>query len=576
MHRCGTLHVWVTIRSGGWRKTTGSKRFLVFISKVMRGGARGVCCQNEVIPVEFLRQLWTGISQAWQRLATSARINLSLAALATFLLIGYLVIINSKQEYVRLYEGLNPEETPKIVEVLNTANIPYALTNENTTISVPRNKASQARMEAQKKSLPTTQGGPQGFAEIFKNQNDIMSSRQQQDINRMRALQGELARQLNQFDFVNKSFVWISEPKEVLFSQSQKPTLAAVTLDVKRKPTQTEVDAIVHTICSFGGANLQRDNVTLTTTKGEILNRPPDDDFEGIANSQLSYIRELEKEKERKVQTKFDQLGIKAVVSVSAVEVSFDDIVRTERTAEDGAPISEQVNTTSTNSNETLPQGAPGATSNLPEGGASAGGTKTEETTSLKTTNYEPSMTETKTVVGKGRPKSYLVNVVVEGKTETVKDASGNETKQYSPLTAELRKKYEDLVLASVGKETEETKVTVTDMPFEINELAAGQAAGVPAKAATADLVMTWGSPLGKVMLILLGFFMVRRILRRLYVVPTDEEEPVAAAEPIAMAVASPEDLHREEVTEELARLSQEEPEAVAALLRSWLAEEEE
>ena len=527
--------------------------------------------------MEFLRQLWMGISQAWQRLAMSARVNLSVAALATFLLIGYMVTANSRQEFVRLYDGLNPEETPKIAEVLTAANIPFTLGNDNASISVPRDKANAARMEAQKKSLPTSQGGPQGFAEIFKG-SDMMASRQQQDVNLMRAFQGELVRQLNQFEFVNRSWVMIREEKEALFSESQKPTRAAVTLDVKRKPSQMEVDAVVHTICSFGGSNLQRENVTLATTKGELLNRPPDDDFEGVANTQLAYIRDLEKEKEAKVQTKFDQLGIKAVVSVSAVDVSFDNIVKTERTAEEGTPISEQVNSTTSNSTETLPQGAPGATSNLPEGGASPGGTKTQETVSLKTTNYEPTMTETKTVVGKGKPKSYLVNVVVEGKTESVKDASGAETKQYVPLSPELRKKYEDLVLASVGKEVEETKVTVTDMPFEISELAAGQAAAtaVTTQTAMAELMTTWGATLGKLMLVLFGFLMVRRILRRLYVVPAEEEEELVSSEPIAMAVASPEDLHREEVTVELARLSQEEPEAVAALLRSWLSEEED
>ena len=522
--------------------------------------------------MEFLRQLINGVIQAWQRLSVSARVNLIIASLLTAGLVVFMMFTANQPNYVRLYEGVSPGEMTKIVDALSRESVQYKLEDGEQTILVPLKDRSRMKMLLGGQNLPSSQGRAPGF-EVFERQ-DIMANRWLQDVRYMRAVQGELQRQLNEFDFVNKSFVFIRESKEELFTSLQKPSEAAVTLDVKRSLTKPEIKAVLHTISSFGGANLGLDNITLTTTDGTPLHLPADSEFASIANSKLEYIAELEKQREDRVVKDLERLGVRAVVKVSAV-VDFDSKTETSTKSEDGAVVSSMTTTTSTKTNEALPQGAPGAMANLPEGSASPGGTTTTEQNEETVENYEPSKTESKTVHGPGKVLRYVVGAIVEGEAKKTTGADGKETTEYVGLTPEKRKTYEDFIMAAVGQGEEPTQVTISDQPFEIAKLTEARAAFEEIEQArTLDVVLQYGMNVAKLVLVLVGFLMVRSFLRRAMVLPAEG----AAGERgrgIPMPTASPEDLRREEIAAEVTRLSEQEPDAVASLIRSWLAEEE-
>jgi flagellar M-ring protein FliF len=525
--------------------------------------------------VEFLRQLTSGVRQAWQRLTISARINLIIASLLTIGLVGFMVFTASQPNYVRLYDGVNAEEMNKIIEALNKESIPYKMDENTQAIMVPLSNRSRAKMVLGSQELPSSQGRTPGF-EIFEKQ-DIMANRWLQDVRYMRAVQGELQRQLNEFEFVKKSFVFIREAKEELFISQQKPSEAAVTLDVKRPLSKQEIKAVLHTISSFGGANLNVNNITLTTTDGTVLHLPADNEFASLANSKLEFVAELEKQREDRVVKDLEQLGVKAIVKVSAV-VDFDSKTETVTSSEDGAVISTLTQNTTTKSKDALPQGAPGAMANLPEGAAASGGAETQEENKETVENFEPSKTETKTVHEPGKVLRYVVGAIIEGETKKTTSADGKETTEYAGLTPEKKKAYEDFIIAAVGQGEEPTKVTVSDQAFDIAKLTEARAAFQEIeRARTVDIVLQYGMSVVKLLLVIMGFFAVRSFLRRAIVVPAP---PVVASveeetSPLSMPTASPEDIRREEVAAEVARLSEQEPDAVAALLRSWLSEEE-
>lgn len=521
--------------------------------------------------MEFLRQLLNGIAQAWQRLSLSARVNLVLASLVTVAAVVGIVLWGSKVEYVRLYEGLDAQETAQIVDILREEGVLYKIMDGGQTVLVPHTRLSDMRMAVSSKGLPTSQGRVPGF-EIF-NQQDLMTSQWLQDVNYMRAVQGELQRQLNSFNFVSRSLVFIREAKEALFTSEQQPSEASVTLDTNRTLTEQEVNAVLHTISSFGGASLSVDNITLTTTDGVPLHMPPTSEFVGIASSKLDYIAKLERQREQRVLDDFEQLGLRAIVKVSAV-VDFDSQTETVTKSEEGTPISSYTNTASTTSTERLPQGAPGAVANIPEAEAAPGSTQNVEETEETIENFQPSSTTTETIREPGKVKRYIVSAMVEGTTATRTDEEGNEISEYVPLSQEDMTKYEAYIVAAVGEGETPTEVTVYDHPFEIAGLT--QARGVfqeIERAKTRDMVIQYVLNGGKVLLIVLLFLWVRRLLRGLVVsVPEEEETEVKRGLPEASA----EDLRREELATEVARMAQEEPETVAALLRSWFAEDEE
>ena len=362
--------------------------------------------------MDFLRQLLIGSVQAWKRLSTSARVNLTLAALITIGLIVFMVVTASRPQYVRLYDGVPPRDTAQITDIINQAGATYKLEDGGRTILVPQSRLADLKVAVSAEGLPSSHGAPPGF-ESFDTQG-LMTNRMLHDVKYMRAVQGELSRHLNEFGFVNQSFVFIREAEEELFTSQQEPTKAAVTLDVSRRLTDAEIQGVLHTISSFGGPYLKIDNITLMTTDGETLYLPATSEFASIANHKLAYVAELEKQREDRIRKDFAEMGIRGVVRVSA-SVDFDQLTESKVKSEEGAVLSSQTITNETKTVEALPRGAAGATENLPEGGAAPGGTTTSDLLEETTENFEPTITKTETVKSPGDVKSYAVSVIVEG-----------------------------------------------------------------------------------------------------------------------------------------------------------------
>lgn len=518
----------------------------------------------------FLRQLLNGMLQAWGRLSVSARVNIGVAALATIAIVGFTVFRASQPQYVRLFDGLDPQETAKIVDALQQESVSYKLADNERTVLVPIQDRSRMKVLLSGKGLPTTQGYAPGF-ELFREQG-LMTSRWLQDVNFMRAVQGELQRQLNEFDFVNRSFVFIRESPEELFTSQQKPSEAAVTLDVKRPLSKQEIKTVLHTISSFGGANLTPNNITLATTDGTPLHMPAESDFASIANSKLEYIAELEKQREDRVLKDFERLGVRGVVKVSA-QVDFDSQTETVTTSTDGAVVSAQSTTSSTTPAASKPEGAPGAMANLPEGSAALSEIPMEEKTEETIENFEPSITKREITRAPGKVIKYVVSAIIEGETTKTTGQDGQETTQYAGLTPEKKKMFEQHIAAAVGDGETPTVVTVSDHPFEIGKLTEARTAFEAIERANfSEKVLEYLAMLSKIALIVALFWMVRRLLRRAIITPI-EEEPERVRE---RAEASPEDLRREEIAQEVSRMSQDNPEAVAALLRAWISQDQE
>ena len=512
----------------------------------------------------FLRQLLEGIRQTWQRLSLSARVNIVIAVLATMTAILVLVVTGGRPQYVLLYNRLSMEDSSAVQNYLREAGVSFKAQDDGQTVLVPAGKVSDVKRGLFEKGIvPSKQGVAPGF-ELF-DQTDLMANRYLQDVKYMRAIEGELQRQLNEFDFINNSMVMIREAKEELFVSEQKPSKAAVTLDVKRPLSKSEVKMLLSLISSFGGANLSPSNIVLATTDGTTLHVPPTSEFASIANSKLEYIAELEKQREERAVKGMEALGIRAEVKVSAVVEFNSKKEKTSRT-EEGTPISEYSTTVTTTSNESVPEGAPGVGANMPPGMKPPGGTETSEETEETITNYQPSTTETETVSEPGEVKQYIVSAIVEGDYKTSEDGTSRE---YIGLTPERVKTYESHIRAAVGEGRTPTLVTVSDHPFKIEPLAAGLLPPRTSVTMLQEMVLQYGGKLLQVLLVFVGFLFVRRAFLRATAWRPEEEEEVGE-----MPHASAEDLRRQEVASEVERMSAEEPETVAALLRSWIAED--
>jgi len=519
--------------------------------------------------VEFLRELWSGIGRVWGQLSLSARVNIALAGVAVAVVIGAAAVMGARTEYVTLATGLEPEPAGRILEVLRQNNVPFEISSDNRTVRVPLARRGNVQLLLAQNDVAVGQKNLPGF-ELFQ-QNELMSNQWLQDVKYMRAVQGEIQRQLNAIDFVTYSYVLIREAREELFASEQKPSEAAVTLQLRRPISKQEIKGIINLVAAAGGSNLRPSNITLTTTEGEVLHLPPQSEYASIANSKIEHIAEIEKRAEDRIMANLRELGVRGTVRVSA-QVDFQLRKTKEEKVTEGTELSTLSSTTSTKSSDAPPQGAPGAFANVPEAGAAPGSGTSEEKTSEDLSNFEPSRLVTETVQEPGDVIKYTVALIVEGDRTTTTDATGATTEQYVGLSDERKQFYEQLARGAVGGGKESTEVLVNDFPFEIARLTERGVAAQEQSANREWITQTMWSA-GQIGLILLAFLMLRLFLRRAIEGPEDLEDLEEIA-PIPEATR--EDLRRQDVAGEIMRLSKDEPDMVASVMRSWMIEEEE
>jgi flagellar M-ring protein FliF len=519
--------------------------------------------------VEFLRQLAQGLRDAWTRLSASARVNLVVAGLGVVLLVALVAWYGVRPQYVTLAANLQPSQVAPITDLLEAQGVPYRIENNNSIITVPASRRSSMLLALAENDIKLGPGTTPGL-ELFQ-ETDLMTNKWLRDVNYMRAVQGEIEKQLNALDFVDYSMVLIRESREELFVSDQRPSEAAVTLKVNRPLTKKNIKGIVNMVAAAGGANLNAHNITITTTDGDVLYMPPDSEFNAIANSKLEHVAAIEQRAESRIMQALDDLGVMGTVKVSA-QVNFDqEEIQDERYSE-GAELSTMETSTVVTTTERLPEGAPGALANVPEGTASAGGTENSEETTETITNSEPSRTMTRTTRSPGEVIKYTVALVVESDREVTTDPEGNPVETPVPLSEARRAFYTDLVRGAVGQGQQETEVLVNDHPFEITRQAQVAAQEAISTNAWMSMVSQWAPVVGQVVLLLLAFLVLRIFVLR--AIETPSAEPVVE-EVEDIPTMSPEDMRRQEVVRSINELAGQSPEVVAMLLRSWINEEE-
>lgn len=516
--------------------------------------------------LEFLRKLVAGVVEAWRRLTISARVQIALAGLLTLALIAGAVFFGAQPQYARLYDRLDPSESNEIVVWLADSDISYRIRQGGSAIDVPVRDIPQARIGLAALNLPKSQGIAPGF-EIF-NDRDLMSNRFLQDVDYMRAIQGELQRMLNQFDFVRKSFVFIREAPEQLFVSDQRPSQATVILDTTGLLTDSQVKAVVHTVSSFGGANLSSKNIAVSTSDGTILHSPSEDEFASLANEKLGVQVALERERENKIRKIFDNLGVNAVISVSAL-MDWTSEERRTLTVTEGTVISSLISESSTQNIEQPPEGAPGAIANIPSELGRPGGTGTTTEDSEIIENFDPSETVTSTTTPPGTVQKYLISAFIEGTYTPVVGDDGVETGEtaYQALSDDDIDRYRAFILNAVGPAKEPTDIAIYDHPFRLDRITAVQVSLAVPVLWWQIPMLQWGLQFAAMVIALL---LIRFLMRRAMVMPAEEEEELVELPEVSAA-----ELRRQEIASEVERLSMEEPEMVAALLRSWIAEED-
>ncbi len=359
-----------------------------------------------------------------------------------------------------LYANLDLKEAGAITGALDQAGIKYEVKGDGATILVPRDQVASARLMLSGKGLPTS--GSVGY-EIFDEANALGQTDFVQQLNRQRALEGELARTIRSLEGVTNVRVHLVLPHRQLFEEETDPPSASVTLGVGgREPGPEQVKAVQNLVAG-AVPSLKPERVTVVDQHAKTLSGPQDgiDQADGRKN-------EVETRIAKSVRTLVEGMvgPGKSRVNVTA-DLDLSRVTVQEENFNPDGQVVRSESTTEEKSSETEPadSGQATATSNIPGGPANAAGQAGSNTgKSESTTNYEISKTTRTEIQEPGQIKRLSVAVAVDGVTAPGK---GGKPGPYTPRSAEEMRRIEDLVRTAVGYSEERgDQVTVVNVRF--------------------------------------------------------------------------------------------------------------
>ncbi len=393
------------------------------------------------------------------RLAALAGIGIGIAAALVALTMNI-----GTQPKALLYSNLDLKEASAVVQALEQANIKYEAQGDGSTILVPRDEVASTRLMIASKGLVSS--GSIGY-EIFDQGSALGQTDFVQQLNRQRALEGELARTIHGLDGVTSVRVHLNLPRRQLFEEEAQPASASVTIGVGgRKPTDDQVQAVQNLVAG-AVPGLKAEQVAVIDQHGKTLSAGGDGSMAGkMADDRKSEI-------ERRLAARVKEL-VEGVVGPgrARVEVTADiDMARVTEQKEifdpDGQVVrSEQTGEEQASESQPDSASAVSATGNIPGAATGAGGGQTASSTgsTASTTNYEISKTVTTEVREPGTIKEVHVAVAVDGVQAVGKDGKLG---AYTPRTEAERQQLEDLVKVAVGFNAERgDTVKVTSVRF--------------------------------------------------------------------------------------------------------------
>ncbi len=387
--------------------------------------------------LEFLKTLGAG------RLAAMGAVGVGLIGFFAFLIL-YL----SSETMVPIYTDLDYEDSSAVVSELEKRGIPYEMRRDGSTILVPESKMLRLRMDLAGEGLPT--GGGIGY-EIFDRGDTLGATSFVQNINHLRALEGELARTIKELDRVSAARVHLVIPERRLFSQDAISPTASIVVKTRGSLDASQIRAIRHLVAS-AVEGLIPARVAIVDDGGRLLADGTGDDDPGSATVLDERRRGIEQQLRAQVENIVASVvGPDRVRVQVAAELEFNKVTQTtDQFDPEGRVVrSSQVREETSSSNETNPDGSTTVSKELPGADPNANQTGTTQSTSTteEVTNYEISRTTKTEVVEAGRIRRLSVAVVVDG----IYTQNANGEIVYEPRPQEQLDRIAALVRSAAG-----------------------------------------------------------------------------------------------------------------------------
>ncbi len=375
----------------------------------------------------------------------------SIAAIMIFLIsfFAYVVVQIGSKEYAVLYTDLDFEDAKQITSRLDSLNVKYRLTKNGTEVLVPTDEVNKMRVETADIAV-YSKGSNVGY-EVFDKSDTLGATNFVQNVNLLRALEGELARTIRTVENIRSARVHLVMPKRELFSREEQTPSASVVVKTKDGSLSLQNIQSIQKIVAAAVPKLDVKNVAIVDSNGNLLTEFSEEQNDIVKNANKDRMRvDLERKMAQKIQQLLEKtLGTGKVQAQVNIEMDFDEVVTNEEIYD---PDSQVVRSTATISEQGVSTSADGTVTvaqNIPNGEGQAGSEGVRDSSSKveETINYEISKVIRNKIKNTGTIHRLTAAVLVDGVYE--KDAEGNEV--YRKRSDEEMEQIIALVKSAVG-----------------------------------------------------------------------------------------------------------------------------
>jgi flagellar M-ring protein FliF len=502
----------------------------------------------------------------------STRGKVTLAACALGFLAAALLIVKmaGAPSYTTVMTGVDPAKTTQITTALTAAGVPFELQNGGTAVAVQKGKETAANVALATKGLNTGTTQP-GF-EILDKQK-LGASSQQQQIAYQRGLEGTIANTIGQIQGGGGAQVHLTLAQDNLFADESRGATAAVLLPQDASSMDPSAVRGIANLVASSVPGLKPAAVTITDGTGTMLWPTGSSDTGGGGTKAAAEARKNQEVESSLNAMLMQTLGVgKAQVQVNS-DMNMDKVDEQQLTyGKTGVPLTQKKSVESLKGTGATSGGTSGSASNLPSyanggGAAGSGNNNYKNTTTDETLGVDKLIKKTTKATG---AVNRLDVAVILDKSVNLKGA------QLAALKASIA--------SAAGlqlKQRGDTLAVTTGLAFAKQPVTAAKAGPIPA--AFAGILKGVGIGLGALAFL---FFVTRHLRRRERAELADEPSWLKALEAqqakqimpmpdfgdppatdVVIANADPRRQHLDAVIHD-------EPERVAAHLRTWITED--
>ena len=341
-----------------------------------------------------IERVWANLQGLGVRRLTA----LALIGVSVFAMTGLAGYYLSRPTMETLYSGLDRDDIAAIGAALREAGVPFDVNAESTVVLTPAGQAANARMILAEKGLPRS--GAVGN-ELFDKLGSLGLTSFMQDITRLRALEGELARTIQMMRTVKAARVHIVLADEGSFRRERQPSSASVVIRTDGGDDRATGQAIRHLVAS-GVPGMKIDDVTVLNVDGRLLASGAES-IEKSPDNLLALEREVSQEiRESVTRTLTPYLSSRNFQISVAARLNADKTQTNETIYNPDQRVERSVRVTKEqqSSQNAAGQQAAGVEANLPKPKSAGGESKQSNDQTQKReelTNYEVSSKSTQT-----------------------------------------------------------------------------------------------------------------------------------------------------------------------------------